>query len=388
MEIKSILEKFESLYSSRPILFKSPGRINLIGEHTDYNDGFVLPAAIDKAILFAIGKNKVKKIRLYAYDLKESYETDLKEVEKTEVHWANYLLGVVAQFQKAGKKITGIDCVFGGDIPIGAGLSSSAAIESGFAFGLNDIFKLEIPKLQLAQMAQMAEHEFAGVKCGIMDQFTSFFGKKNHVLQLDCRSLEHKFFSLELKDHTIVLCDTQVKHSLATSEYNLRREECELGVTVMQQFEPFINSLRDVDIIMLNSYKSKLDSHIYKRCKYVIEENRRVIESGIALQNQNLKLFGELLYKSHYGLKNEYEVSCKELDFLVEIAENTNSVVGARMMGGGFGGCTINLVQHNGLDSFIEKINLEYYNEYKIKPLIYMVNTADGVGKINMNTNN
>lgn len=384
MEVTNILEKFKSLFSTQPVLFKSPGRINLIGEHTDYNEGYVLPAAIDKAILFAIGKNKAKKIRLYSYDLNESYEIGLKEVEKTKVHWANYLLGVVAQFLKAGKKLSGIDCVFGGDIPIGAGLSSSAAIESGFAFGLNEIFKLELTKLQMAQMAQMAEHEFAGVKCGIMDQFASFYGRKDHVLQLDCRSLEHKFFPLVLKDHTIVLCDTLVKHNLASSEYNVRREECELGVKVMQQFEPLIKSLRDVDNIMLNRYKSKLDTLIYKRCKYVIEENERVLESGIALQSQNLKLFGELMYKSHYGLKNEYEVSCKELDFLVDIAENSNSVIGARMMGGGFGGCTINLVQNNGIDNFIEKIKLEYFNEYKTRPLIYMVKTADGVSKINM----
>jgi galactokinase len=375
---KTFLEKFKST----PQLVKSPGRINLIGEHTDYNDGFVLPASIDKAIYFAIAPNNQNKFRLFAYDLSEYFETETNEIEPVKVQWANFLLGVIAQFVKANKKVPGFDCVFGGDVPLGAGMSSSAAIECGLAFAINTIFDFNFPKLDLVKFSQKAEHEYAGVQCGIMDQFAVMFGKQNQVIKLDCRSLEYEYFPFKMENHLLVLVNTGVKHSLASSEYNIRRAQCEKGVQLLKKYNSSINSLRDVSIEFLENYKSEFDPLIYNRCIFVLKENRRLHYACIALEENNFELFGQYMYGSHKGLKKKYEVSCKELDELVKIAKKTEGVLGARMMGGGFGGCTINLIKRELADSFEQSIKGNYKTPDGKEPEIYRVVIEDGTKEL------
>lgn len=375
---ESITHKFKELYRQAPVLFRSPGRVNLIGEHTDYNDGFVLPAAINKEIFFAIAPNDSDTIRLFSFDMQEQAEYSLQDITRTDKNWANYLLGVVDQFQKASLKVKGFDLVFGGNVPIGAGLSSSAAVECGLAFALNQIFGFNLDRFTLAKMAQKAEHEFAGVRCGIMDQFASLFGKKEHVVKLDCRSLDYTYYKFDMSQYRIVLCDTQVKHSLASSEYNTRRQECETGVALLQQYYPGITSLRDVTDKMLQKHQQEFDSTVWKRCHYVVQENRRVAEACQALQEGNLPLFGEKMYASHAGLQHDYEVSCPELDFLVEQAKKLESVLGARMMGGGFGGCTINIVRINAVDEFTDSMNKAYEQRFNVSLKTYIAEIVDG----------
>lgn len=382
MFISNIFEDFKKRFGTIPRIFSSPGRINLIGEHTDYNDGFVLPAAVDYYIAMAIHPNSINFFRFYSYDYSEYFELEISDIKKSETHWANYLLGIIDQFNRNGKYITGVDCVFGGNIPIGAGLSSSAAIECGFAFGLNEIFQTGFKKIDLVKMAQLAEHEFAGVMCGIMDQFTSVLGKENKVILLDCRSLDYKYFSLNIPDYDIVLCDTMVKHSLASSEYNKRRLECEEGVKLIQQYENGVHSLRDVDINMINKYKLQFNPVIFRRCKYIVEENIRVINSCLALENNRPELLGENMFASHSGLKNDYEVSCNELDILVDFAKKQDCVIGARMMGGGFGGCTINLVRKLKTESFIKRITREYLDSTNKKLGVYKTRISGGTSEI------
>ncbi len=380
--LQTLKEKFLSTFKSQPSLYKAPGRINLIGEHTDYNDGFVLPAAIDKAIYFAAGKNTLNKLRLYSVDYDEYFEIRLNELKKTETHWANYLMGVAVQFQKRGLTPGGIDCVFGGDIPLGAGLSSSAALECGFAICLNDQYNFGIANSELILIAQKAEHEYAGVKCGIMDQFASIFGKENHVMKLDCRSLDYKHYPFTTNDADIILCDTKVKHSLASSEYNIRRAECEKGVNIIQRKFSHIQSLRDVKPQMLEEVKPLMGQNVFLRCHYVIHEIMRVENACQALLRNDFTTFGKLMYETHDGLSKEYEVSCKELDILVDIALKDTQVLGSRMMGGGFGGCTINLVKKEGTENFIRMIETEYKLKTNIETEIYRVKIADGAGKI------
>ncbi|MCF8371727.1 MAG: galactokinase [Bacteroidales bacterium] len=382
MVVEKISGKFKNLFETEPRLFQSPGRINLIGEHTDYNEGFVLPAAIDKTIVAAINLNSKKMFRFYSFDYEEYFEIKISEIEIQDTLWANYLLGVIAQFQKNGLAVAGIDCVFGGDIPIGAGLSSSAALECAIAYGINELFNFKLSKMQLVKMAQKAEHEYAGVNCGIMDQFASVFGLDKQVVKLDCRSLEHSYFPLDLQDYSIVLCDTKVIHSLASTKYNTRRMECEEGVRILIQFAPEINSLRDVDMDLLLEHKSELEPVVFKRCKYIIEENRRVNETCLALEKNDFELFGNLLYASHEGLKNEYQVSCKELDILVDFTKSRKDVLGARMMGGGFGGCTINLVSKSSEEEFIAAIAKDYLKRTNIILEVYKIEVSKGTSEI------
>ena len=358
--MKNIQEKFIRLFDNKPLIVEAPGRINLIGEHTDYNDGFVLPAAIDKKATFAIALNNDSLFRFYASDLDKYFETKEIKPAPAEFQWANYLLGVLAQFKKQGVELRGVDCVFESNIPIGAGLSSSAAIECGFAFGLNELFNTQIPKYKLALMAQKAEHEYAGVMCGIMDQYASMFGMSDHVFRLDCRTHEHAYFSFEMKDLVIVLCDTQVKHELASSEYNTRREECDKGVQILKKFDKSVNALRDADTMLMEKHKGSFDPITFKRCQYVVKENERVLNACDALEKYDFDAFGKLMYQSHDGLQHEYEVSCKELDILVDLTREIDFVYGARMMGGGFGGCTINLVKQTFIEDFKQKITDGY----------------------------
>lgn len=378
-----IEEKYKNLYSEEPLLVRSPGRVNLIGEHTDYNEGFVLPAAIDKAIYFAIAPNYSHTCHLHAFDLKNSFDFDLRPVQKSNKGWPNYLLGVVDQIHKLDIDIPGFNCVFGGDIPIGAGLSSSAALETGFAYALNELFHFNLDPLKIVGLSQRAENEFVGVQCGIMDQLINIFGKKQKVLKLDCRTLEHEYFPFEREDLRIVLCDSQVQRALASSEYNLRRSQCEEGVQVIQKIYPEVNSLRDVDKEMLNHVKRKLDPIIFKRCKYVLEENERVLQACASLNENDIINFGQKINESHAGLRDDYEVSSRELDVLVDGARRISGVIGSRMMGAGFGGCTINLVSVEHLDHFIEEMKKVYRDKLDQSEKIYITSIEEGTSIIN-----
>lgn len=383
--LEKITIKFKELFNEEPLLIKSPGRVNLIGEHTDYNMGFVLPGAIDKAIYFAITPRKDNICKFHAIDLDDSFECTLNNLEFSDKRWPNYLIGVVDQLLKAGYSFQGFNCVFGGDIPIGAGLSSSAAVEGGLGFALNHIYNLGIDKLSIVKLAQKAENEFVGVKCGIMDQYINIFGKSGNVLRIDCRSLENEYFPFDFSNVSIVLFDTYVSHSLASSEYNQRRKECGEGVEIIKQDHPQINSLRDVSVELLNTYKDKLNEVIFKRCKYVVEENVRMINACEALNKKDLKLFGEYMYQTHEGLSKDYEVSCKELDYFVELAKNYPQIYGARMMGGGFGGCTINLIENDSIEKISEEINKKYFQKFNIEPKTYITTISNGTRIISKN---
>ncbi|RLD85163.1 MAG: galactokinase [Bacteroidetes bacterium] len=377
-----IIKKFEELFKKNPLLIRSPGRINLIGEHTDYNDGFVFPAAINKEIHFAVAKNDINRFRFYALDLHESFEMKVEDLSKSDTSWANYILGVAAQYKKAGYELEGVDCVFGGDIPLGAGLSSSAAIENGFAFALKEILKAPVSKIQMIKMAQKAEHEYAGVMCGIMDQFASMTGKKDHAIKLDCRSLDFEYANIDLHGYEILLVNTNVKHELASSEYNTRRAECETGVQILQKYDNNITALRDVSLSLLQEHREEIDPIVYKRCEFVIKENLRVEDAFSALAKDDIKSLGALMFQSHEGLRDDYDVSCKELDLLFDMAKKSNDVIGSRMMGGGFGGCTINIVKKEKMNLFSESIKNEYAKITGLEPEIYSVKITDGTGLI------
>jgi galactokinase len=338
----------------------------------------VLPAAVNKYVYFAIKPNGLKSYRFLAYDLNKKYSTLSNKIEPSNEQWANYLLGVIAQLVNDGKRVPGFDCVFGGNIPIGAGMSSSAAIECGLAFSLNEIYSLGYSNLELAKLAQRAEHEYAGVKCGIMDQFAVLYGRENHVIKLDCQSLEHQYYELDMSHLSIVLVNTGVKHSLASSEYNKRRKECQQGVDILKQHNGNILSLRDVNLDFIQQLKHRFDAKIWDRCTYVIEENERVLLACNALDEKDFNRFGKFMYQSHYGLRDKYEVSCAELDRLVELTVPLDGVLGARMMGGGFGGCTINLVQNDFIDDFKRLIVSGYKTPNGGKPEIFTCRIEGG----------
>lgn len=357
--LAQLTASFQTSFQEQPLLICSPGRVNLIGEHTDYNEGFVLPAAIDKAIYLAVGLRSDDELHFVAHDLNETYRGSINNLLPTHT-WADYLLGVVAQFRLAGDELRGFNCVFGGTIPMGAGLSSSAALENGVGFALNELLNLRIDRIELVRRSQRAENDFVGAKVGIMDMFASMMGKANHVIKLDCRSLEYAYAPLQMDGIRIVLCDSRVKHSLVTSEYNTRRAECEAGVRFLQAFYPDIQSLRDVTMEMLDRHLHDTDPHIYRRCAYVVQENQRLLDGVAALEAHDIETFGQLMYGSHEGLSKWYEVSCPELDLLVDIARQQPGVLGARMMGGGFGGCTINLVREEALSAFNDFITKQY----------------------------
>ncbi len=358
---------------------KAPGRINLIGEHTDYNEGFVMPAAIQKAATVYIEKREDSTIHLFAEDLKESYTLNLDTVTKSSKDWANYIIGVIAQFQKVVRIPKGFTLRLKSDVPIGAGLSSSAAIECAVAFAINELFSLGLDRMQLTKMAQKAEHEYAGVLCGIMDQFASMFGKKDQVILLDCKTMHYQYYPLKLANYDIVLLDTQIKHALASSEYNTRRAECEQGISLIQQRYPSTKSLREVSMDMLNEcVDSSQMTKVYNRCKYVIEEIERTQAAAKDLQEGQLAAFGQKMFATHDGLSLLYEVSCPELDFLVNEVKDNPNVIGARMMGGGFGGCTINLIKKEATASVVQKLVASYHKTFQKNLLSYEVNIDDG----------
>lgn len=379
MKISDVKEVFSKLYHSDARIYIAPGRINLIGEHTDYNDGFVLPAAIDKHVIYGLQENGSNKYRFHAIDLDQSFETQADNLSQSDKGWPNYLMGVIDQLTKEGHDIPGFDALVTSDIPIGAGLSSSAALEAGLATGLNEIYNLNIPKLDLVKLSQKAENEFVGVNCGIMDQFASVFGKSGHVFRLDCRSLDFEYFPLKLNGNGIILVDTKVKHSLGTSEYNTRRKECELGVNLMAEGNTQVKSLRDVSRDMLESGRNRIDPVVFRRCDYVVGEIDRVQKACDDLVAGRIEDFGEKMYETHEGLSKDYEVSCDELDFLVDFTKNDPDILGSRMMGGGFGGCTINIMKETAIPSFKEKVSEAFKNKFGHPPLFYDVKVDDGV---------
>lgn len=382
MTLNQLQEKFRSLFESDPLLYASPGRINLIGEHTDYNNGFVLPGAVDKRIYFAVKPNGLNRYRLHSLDFKDSIEIPVGMPNKTDKQWANYLLGVIAQIRKKGLKVPGFDLAFFGDIPQGAGMSSSAALETGLVYALNDLFEFYLTPGSMAMLAQAAEHEFIGVQCGIMDQFAAIYGKQDRLIRLDCETLEFEYEPLNLKDHALLLVNSGVKHNLAASEYNKRRAECDAAVAYFRQYGPGIESLRDVSRELLETSESKLDATLYKRSRFVIGENQRVLYTADALKKSDLLTVGGLLYESHYGLRDDYEVTCAETDFLVGLAEQTEGVIGARQMGGGFGGCTLNLIDKNALDKFKITIPEKYKTPNGAAPELYEVSLSEGSRQI------
>lgn len=381
---ENIKQKFSELFNQTPdIIVRAPGRINLIGEHTDYNDGFVLPAAIDKAIYFAVSKRADRIINLFAFDLDDTYGFSLDNIGRSGKGWANFLIGMVAEMTKSDDKLTqGFNVVFGGDVPLGAGLSSSAAVESGIGFALNQLYGFELSGIELALTAQQAEHNFAGVKCGIMDMFASIHGKNKAVIKLDCRDLSYEYFPFNTTEYAIILCNSGVKHNLGDSEYNKRRAECEEGISILQNAYPQVNSLRDVTIPMLRTQADKLPQVVFNRCRYVVEEINRVELACKDLLNDDFVAFGQKMYETHAGLSELYEVSCTELDFLVEQTINNNGVAGARMMGGGFGGCTINLVKKEAVDNFLAEIGEAYENKFGQKLVSYKVAITNGVEEV------
>jgi len=383
-----IFNQYKHIYGQTPRLFRSPGRINLIGEHTDYNEGFVLPASIDKAVYFAIQPRNDDRVELHAADLNEFYSFTLEDLSKPAMSWPYYQMGVLDQLKKLGKKIRGFQAVFGGDIPAGAGMSSSAALECCLLYALNEIFSLGLDRLAIVKLAQKAENEYVGVNCGIMDQFASVFGKQGSVIRLDCRDLAYEYFPFELEGYTLILCDTTVKHSLAGTEYNTRRLECEKGVAILKQYYPEINSLRDVTPDQVEAHQNELGDAVYRRCRYMTREIRRVQDACDLLLQNKAEEFGQKMYETHDGLSQDYEVSCKELDFLVDFTRPLEEVAGARMMGGGFGGCTINLVAINAVDAFEEKIRNAYLEKFEKELPCYRVNIQDGTGEISVNLPN
>lgn len=347
----------------------SPGRINLIGEHTDYNQGFVMPSAIDKKIYFKFRKTASDNLgRIYSETFDTYVEFDLNQILKSKNSWENYLLGVIDEIQKSGKTLKGFDCIIKSELPIGAGISSSAALECGFAGGLNSLFNLNLSQMEIVKLSQRAENNFVGSNCGIMDQFASVMSKKNHFIKLDCESLEAEFIPAEIQNCKLLLLNTNVSHNLADSEYNTRRQECENAVAIIQQKYSEVKSLRQVTWEMLEEFKEKIGPTSLKRCLYVLEENRRVQETEKALRSGDLRELGKLMYASHRGLQHQYEVSCTELDFMVDFSEDKSFIYGSRMMGGGFGGCTINLIESDKIDEYITEIKKAYQDKFNITP--------------------
>jgi galactokinase len=377
-----VRQAYQQEFSDSPRVFSAPGRVNIIGEHTDYNGGLVLPAAIDKAAYLAIGPAKQGNGKWISADFKETVAIDFNHFEKHEKSWPNYLLGIIDQFRKQGYHPEAFNAVLAADVPVGAGLSSSAAIETVTALAINATGNFGLSDLDLALLAQRAEQEYIGLKVGIMDMFASLHGKKDHVIRLDCRSLAYEYFPLELGQYKIVLLDTGVKHELASSEYNIRRQQCEDGVSVLKKFCPRITQLRDVTTEMLEKHRAELDPVIYKRCYFVVDENKRVDKVCEALKQGSLDQAGQMLYESHAGLQYDYEVSSKELDLLVKLVKDELFVLGGRMMGGGFGGCTINIIHQDAIEALIARIGPVYKENTGIALHAYEVVTGDGAREI------
>ena len=382
MDIEFVRSRFIKHFDgSTGSVYASPGRINLIGEHTDYNGGFVFPGAIDKGMVAELKINGTDKVRAYSIDLKDYVEFGLNEEDAPRASWARYIFGVCREIIKRGGKIAGFNTACAGDVPLGAGMSSSAALESTYAFALNDMFNCGIDKFELAKIGQATEHNYCGVNCGIMDQFASVFGKAGHLIRLDCRSLEYQYFPFKPEGYRLVLLDSVVKHELASSAYNDRRKSCENVVAAIQKEHPHVEFLRDANMSMLDEVKEEVSAEDYMRAEYVIGEVQRVLDVCDALEQGDYETVGQKMYETHHGMSKLYEVSCEELDFLNDIAKECG-VTGSRVMGGGFGGCTINLVKDELYDAFVEKAKAEYKTKFGRLPKVYDVVIADGARKL------
>ena len=361
------------------LVIHSPGRINIIGGHTDYNNCFVLPTAIDKKIQFKFKRNgSLNTCNIYSNNFDASLTFELNSIRKSELQWENYVLGVINELLALTNKLKGFDCELDSDIPIGSGISSSAALECGLAFGLNELFNLNLSKIDIVKLSQRAEHLYVGTKCGIMDQFASVMSKKDHVILLDCESLDFRHVPMNIDPYKIVLLNTNVSHNLATGEYNIRREQCERGVKIMKEKYPNINSLRDVSLSRLAEFKEDLDAKVFERCLYIIEEQQRVLDSVKALENGSLNQLGENMYETHEGLTTLFKVSCNELDFLVDFSKNYDQILGARMMGGGFGGCTINIIHQDAIENFLQQVTEAYFKKFQIALTAFEVMPSEG----------
>lgn len=372
-----VLQKFSEKFSATPRLFFSPGRINLIGEHVDYNDGFVMPAAIDKGIWYAIAPNNTDTAHFFAVDINEELTIKLNDIHPIK-GWQIYVLGILDQLQKRNLVVGGFDCAFGGNVPFGGGLSSSAAVECGLLFALNEFFGFNLQRTTMATIAQKAEHTYPGVQVGIMDMFASLMGKMNHVILLNCMTLDYRYLPLNLADYSIILINTKVHHSLAGSEYNTRRQECAEGFKILQSLLPNVKSFQDIKPADVEANKHQLSENIYMRCLYVTQEIDRTLRAAAHLEKDELKQFGQLMFQTHVGLSKLYKVSCPELDFLVEQARQHDAIIGSRLMGGGFGGCTINLVRTAEWPTITEQITKAYKQQFNIDPEVYDMATSDG----------
>jgi galactokinase len=381
-----LLEKFRARFGTTAVLYRAPGRVNLIGEHTDYNDGFVLPAAIEFYCWIAAASRDDRKLVIHSENFHETVEANLDSLSPVvKNQWANYPLGVADKLQAAGKRLSGASLLISGDVPLGAGLSSSAAIEVAVGFSLLQQGGCPVNRTELAQLCQKAENEFVGARCGIMDQFIACHGKASFALLLDCRSLDFQMARLP-SGVQLVICNTMVRHELASGEYNRRRAECEEGVRALRMVLPHIRALRDVTIVQLENHCALLDPTVYSRCRHVVTENGRTREAILALNSGNLSGFGRLMRDSHRSLRYDYEVSCKELDRMVEIANAQPGVIGARMTGGGFGGCTINLVESSAVDAFKQNVAAKYHAQTGLQPEIFVSAAADGAQQVDINS--
>ena len=381
MTIEQLKTTFTQRFGAEGVVYTSPGRINLIGEHTDYNGGFVFPGAIDKGIYACIRLNGTEKVRAYSIDKEDYQEFGFNEEDLPEMHWTKYIFGVCREIIKRGHKLQGFDTVFFGNIPIGAGMSSSAALESTYAFALNEMLNLGIDKFELARIGQSTEHNYCGVKCGIMDQFASLFGKAGHLMRLNCATMEFEYFPFNPKGYKVVLLDTVVKHELASSAYNRRRESCENACAHIAARHPEVKYLSDATMAMLDEVKNEISAEDYMRAEYVIGEKQRVLDVCDALEKGDYEIVGDRMYGTHYGMSKLYEVSCEELDYLNDIAKQCG-VTGSRVMGGGFGGCTINLVKEELYDGFIATAKEKFTAKFGHEPKVYDVVISDGARRI------
>ena len=382
MTLESIKTGFRNQFGyEADVIVQSPGRINLIGEHTDYNLGFVLPASVDRYMYLALGLNHVGAHRLHAMDLNEDVSIKITDLSKTDHGWVNFFIGIFRQLtHDIGS--SGIDCVFSSEIPIGGGMSSSSALECGILKGLNELLDLKLSNWELINISQKSNHEFLAINGGILDQFACLFGKKDHAMLLDCRGRSFNYLPCKLPDHQWVLINSMITHDHSTSAYNDRVAACMRAVEIASQHDESISSLRDVTFEVLNKIKLKISKEEYQCCKYILEENKRVMQFGDALKNNNIDRIGSLLYKSHDGLKNQYKVSCPELDLLVDLTMQKDAIAGSRMMGGGFGGCTLNLIESKHVLSSISGIQKAYHKITGIDAEVLTVNLCDGASII------
>ncbi|MEZ4970667.1 MAG: galactokinase [Flavobacteriaceae bacterium] len=361
------------------LVIESPGRINLIGEHTDYNLGYVLPTAIEKKITFKFKRNRSdKECKLYSLGYNTGFTLQLDKIARSKVEWENYILGVIHEILQRTDKLKGFDCIIDSKLPMGSGLSSSAALECGLAFGLNELFGLGLSKMDIVHLSQRAEHTFVGTQCGIMDQFASVMSEKGHVILLDCKSLEYRQIPIHMESYKMIMLNTKVSHNLASSEYNTRRLECVQGVGIIRKKYPEVGSLRDVTTTMIEEFKETMDATLYKRCSFIVSENKRVLKAVDALKANDIQRMGALLYEAHEGISKLYEVSCPESDFLVDFSKQSDAVLGARQTGGGFGGCILNIVHKDKVEAFVSDATEAYKKAFNIELEAFAVQPSTG----------